>query len=81
MEETTKKIPFEVAIAELEQIVMVLEKGDVTLDEMIEAYTKGMKLVQLCSEQLDRSQAVVDKLLTIQQGAVKEEALVIEEAD
>lgn len=81
MARTTKKIPFEVAIAELEQIVTVLEKGDITLDEMIEAYTKGMKLVQLCSEQLDRSQAVVDKLLTIQQGTVKEEALVIEEAD
>lgn len=81
MTRTTKKIPFEVAIAELEQIVTVLEKGDITLDEMIEAYTRGMKLVQLCSEQLDKSQAVVDKLLTIQQGAVKEEALVIEEAD
>lgn len=81
MARTTKKVPFEVAIAELEQVVAILEKGDVSLDEMIEQYTKGMKLVKECSEQLDKSQSAVDKLLTVSQGKVKEEPLFIEEAD
>lgn len=79
MARTTKKIPFEQAAAELEEVVAALEKGDISLDEMLEKYTKGVKLLALCNEQLTKTEAAIDKLLTEENGKVKKEPLVIEE--
>lgn len=41
---------FEQSIAELEEIVEQLENGDVTLDESLGLFEKGIKIIEKLSE-------------------------------
>ena len=43
----TKEKKFEDKIKELEEIIEILESGDVSLDESIKKYTEAMKLVKM----------------------------------
>jgi exodeoxyribonuclease VII small subunit len=47
-----KKVTFEEAIAQLEQIVMKLEQGDVPLEDAISYFKEGMELSKICHEKL-----------------------------
>lgn len=47
-----KKMKFEEKITELEKIINQLENGEIDLDESIESYTKAMKLIKECDEEL-----------------------------
>lgn len=53
---TKKKQDFAQSIAQLENIVSALEKGDVPLEEAIELYQEGMKLSQSCHSQLEKAE-------------------------
>jgi exodeoxyribonuclease VII small subunit len=57
-----EKIKFEDAMNQLDGVVRQLESGEGTLDEMIAQYEKGMKLVKLCTQQLDAYEAKITKL-------------------
>lgn len=46
---------FEEKISELEKIINELETGNVDLEDSIEKYTKAMKLVKECDEQLKKN--------------------------
>ena len=59
----TKKETFETSMAELEKIVEKLEAGEVTLDESLELFEKGVKLVKSCRNKLDEAEKRV-KILT-----------------
>ncbi len=58
-----KKETFETSMTELEEIVGKLEAGDVTLDESLELFEKGVKLVKSCRNKLDEAEKKV-KILT-----------------
>lgn len=58
-----EKMKFEEKMQVLEQIVEELEKDDVNLDESIEKYTKAMKLVKECDEELKNIEARVSKIV------------------
>ena len=58
-----KKETFETSMTELEQIVEKLEAGEVTLDESLELFEKGVKLVKSCRSKLDEAEKKV-KILT-----------------
>ena len=45
-------------------IIALLESGEVSLDESIEQYTKAMKLVKECDEQLKDIEEKVNKIVT-----------------
>jgi exodeoxyribonuclease VII small subunit len=67
MAEKTKKddigaMTFESAMAELEQIVAKLEKGDVDLEESISIYERGEALRAHCDALLKRAEAKVEKI-------------------
>lgn len=47
---------FEKAIAELEESVKRLEGGDITLEESIKEYKKGMDLAAYCMEVLKKAE-------------------------
>ena len=53
---------FEAALAELEEIVEKMEKGDMPLEESVEAYTRGKQLADICRKKLDAAQAKIQKL-------------------
>ena len=60
--EMSGKIDFEKSLSRLEEITSVLEKGEISLDEMIDLYTEGTKLVALCNEKLENAQVKISEL-------------------
>jgi exodeoxyribonuclease VII small subunit len=57
-----KKLTFEKALAELEQIVQKLEGGAVPLEESITIYERGEALKRRCEELLRQAEARVEKI-------------------
>lgn len=60
---SSEKIDFEKAMEELEKIVNDLESGELTLDESIAAFEKGIQLSKLCQKKLEAAEERVKKLL------------------
>tara|TARA_B100000959_G_scaffold97686_1_gene103434 strand:- start:450 stop:683 length:234 start_codon:yes stop_codon:yes gene_type:complete len=61
----TKKtdINFEKALEELEGIVEDLESGDLSLENSLKSFEKGIKLARQCQEQLSKAELRVQKLI------------------
>ena len=61
----TKKtdIYFEKALEELEGIVEDLESGDLSLENSLKSFEKGIKLARQCQEQLSKAELQVQKLI------------------
>jgi len=57
---------FEQALKELEGIVQRLEQEEVSLEESIELYQKGVKLSKKCSEILEKAEL---KIKEVQSGS------------
>jgi exodeoxyribonuclease VII small subunit len=57
-----KTMPFETAIAELEQIVRELEGGKVPLEQSVAMYERGEALKGRCEELLKQAEARVEKI-------------------
>lgn len=63
-------LAFEKALAELEQIVSRLERGDVPLEESIAIFERGEALKKHCETLLKQAEARIEKLTTNTSGAV-----------
>ena len=59
-----KEKKFEDKIKDLEEIINVLESGEVSLDDSIKKYTEAMKLVKECDSELKNIEAKVTKIVT-----------------
>ena len=57
------EINFEKALEELEAIVEKLESGDLSLEESLQSFEKGIKLTRQCQEQLSKVELQVQKLI------------------
>ena len=68
---------FEQSIAELEEIVEQLENGDVTLDESLGLFEKGIKLSKSCQKMLDTAEKKVSILMTNDDGEMVKEDFTI----
>jgi len=55
-------LTFEEAVERLETLVAKLEEGEVPLEESLQAYVEGTRLVRNCLERLDRAEATILKL-------------------
>jgi exodeoxyribonuclease VII small subunit len=58
-----KEPDFEQALAELEQLVERLERGDLPLDEALKAFERGVALTRHCQTSLKAAQQKVEILL------------------
>ena len=58
----TSETTFEAALARLEEIVRVLEKGEAPLDESIELYQEGDRLKRHCEARLKDAQARIEQI-------------------
>ncbi len=65
-------ILFEDAIARLEQIVRMLDGGNVPLDKSLELYEEGVKLVKICNCRLENAEQKI-KVLVEKNGEYREE--------
>ena len=58
-----RKMSFEDALGEMEDIVQRLESGEVKLDQAIDAYTRGAHLKKHCQSKLKEAQVRIDKIV------------------
>ena len=69
---------FEKSITELEKIVAGLEKGDMSLDDMLTLFEKGIKISRECNKTLDAAEKKVSVLLKNEQGDIEQVAFEVE---
>jgi exodeoxyribonuclease VII small subunit len=62
-----KSEQFEEALRGIERIVEKLEKGDLPLEEAMDAFSEGVRLVKQCQKKLEEAEAKVQVLLDDQQ--------------
>lgn len=57
-----KKLTFERSVERLEEIVSMLERADVSLDESLKLFEEGAKLLGQCTAMLDKAEQKVTLL-------------------
>ena len=73
--EEIKKLSFEEAISELEQIVEDLERGDIELEDSISIYERGVILKAHCEAKLKTAKMKIDKIVSHPDGDFSSEPL------
>lgn len=54
---------FEQALQELQQLVETLEKGDMSLQDSLKAFEKGIQLSACCEQTLNNAEQRIEKIL------------------
>ena len=67
------KVSFEDAMNNLEEIVAELEKGELSLEQSVEKFKKGMEISNYCNDMLDSAEKSIKVLLKNQNGDIEEE--------
>ena len=62
---------FEEHLTQLETVVERLEKGDLSLDESVRLFEKGMKLSQACKTELEQAEGRVQVLVEGKGGTMQ----------
>ena len=71
---------FEDQLAELEKVVEQLERGDLTLEDSVGLFERGVHLSNACKGQLASAESRIQVLLEpVEGGAVRVEELVVAE--
>lgn len=70
---------FEQSITELEEIVGKLEKGELSLEESIDYFQRGVLLSKDCSKKLDEIEKKVTILIDNQDGELVEDSFIIDD--
>ncbi len=60
---------FEDALKKLETIVDKMERGNLSLEEAMEAFTEGIRLVRYCHEKLEEAESKIQLFLGNQDGS------------
>lgn len=68
-----EEMNFEQAINELEQVIKLLETGDLSLDDSIEKFKKGVELSNICNKKLEEAQKSITLLTQDNNGNIVEE--------
>ncbi|MFW6172265.1 MAG: exodeoxyribonuclease VII small subunit [Elusimicrobiota bacterium] len=72
MENKENDLNFEQAFKELEKITSKLSQGNLSLEESIKLFERGMKLKDFCAKRLNQARNKI-KILVEKQGEYKEE--------
>lgn len=59
----TKPISFEKSMTELEEIVIQLEKGELSLEDSLKQFEKGISLARKCQEVLNHAEQKIEILV------------------
>jgi len=60
--ENNEKPTFEQAVARVDEIVNLLEKGDAQLSQSLALFEEGVKLIETCGVMLDEAEQTVVRL-------------------
>jgi len=66
---TSKK--FESALEDLEQVVEQLESGELSLEDSLAAFEKGVGLVKFCNQKLNEVEKKIDLLVKDKEGKLQ----------
>ncbi|MCK5640375.1 MAG: exodeoxyribonuclease VII small subunit [Gammaproteobacteria bacterium] len=58
-----KKIDFEVSLAELEELVERMEEGELTLEDSLKDFERGIELTRSCQQALKEAEQRVQMLV------------------
>ncbi|MEA3475527.1 MAG: exodeoxyribonuclease VII small subunit, partial [Candidatus Cloacimonadota bacterium] len=61
------EIKFEKALLRLQEIVDLLEEGNVDIEKSLEYYEEGIKLIKLCSERLKKIENKISLLSEVKE--------------
>jgi exodeoxyribonuclease VII small subunit len=70
---------FESALKSLEDIVLQLEGGDLTLDKALELFEQGVNISRFCHDKLEEAERRVETLMKAADGTLKEAPFTVEE--
>lgn len=70
-------ISFEQSLEELENLVEKLERGQLTLDESLEMFERGMKFARMCNRKLSKAERKIEILIE-ENGKLKTETFMEE---
>lgn len=65
-----KEVPFEDAMARLEKLVEEMESGDLPLEEVLQKYEEGNRLVKLCAARLNEAEKRIEVLMKEKDGSL-----------
>jgi exodeoxyribonuclease VII small subunit len=63
--------PFDSALEELESVVEQLESGELSLEDSLAAFEKGVGLVKYCNQKLSEIERKVEVLVKDKQGKLQ----------
>ena len=66
---------FEVALEELESVVEQLESGDLSLEDALMAFERGVGLVKYCNQKLNEVESKIELLIKDKEGKFQFKAL------
>lgn len=72
-------ISFEYAVKELEKIVEELESGEMTLEDSIDKFQRGIELSKFCSRRLDEAERKISLLVEDDDGGLSERSFMQDE--
>ncbi len=75
MDESWEDLKFEEALAQLEEIVTELEQGELSLEEAVEKFQRGMLLKQLCERRLNEAEAKLEEYAPCEESEAEAESL------
>jgi exodeoxyribonuclease VII small subunit len=70
---------FEDHISRLEEIVSLLEKGELPLDKSLELHEEGLEIYRRCNKMLQEAESRIYKLIETLDGALEEKPLKLED--
>ena len=62
---------FETALEELEQVVEQLESGELSLEDALGAFEKGVGLVKICNQKLNEVEKKIEVLVKDKEGKLQ----------
>ncbi|MGM0409309.1 MAG: exodeoxyribonuclease VII small subunit [Bacillota bacterium] len=68
MNNKKKDIQFEKALNQLEEIVEKLESGELSLEESLNNFSEGVKLINYCRNELNKAEEKVEEVLKDNKG-------------
>lgn len=68
-------LKFETALEQLEAVVEQLESGELSLEESLSAFEKGVGLVRFCNQKLSEVEKKVELLVKDKEGRLQLKAL------
>ena len=71
---TVKPKDFETSLKKLEEIVKELEEGELSLEQSLERYEKGVNLARFCSAKLEEAEKRIEMLQKKDSGEPRRDA-------